>query len=349
MSPAVATLRPEEIAAGILKGYQDFIDQTERRSRGGSREYVYASSWRVCTRQMSLEMIEPEKLPEFSVNTLANLRRGKDRERDLLADFTRAGRNSTPPFEVVGREERFELKDKKGRVVIVGKVDARLKVGRSAHPLEVKSWNPNLVARVKEFGDLFENRWTRSGAHQMLSYLFGANEKLGFFLLDRNGLPLLLPVELEKFLDRMEDFLSRSEVALDARDRIVKAGGDPKKYLPPFVDDPMECKYCGFSCNPPSYEPGADLVIDPEWIQKVERWALLEESGDEFAVLDKEIKEHFRGIEVALAGGFILQGRWQRDTKYIIPEKVKAEIAKLKAPFAEKVEKGKFFLEITKL
>jgi hypothetical protein len=348
---SAAVLTPTEIAEGIAKGFQDFIEAEERRSRSGSsREYVWASSWRACTRQMTLEMIEPGKLPEFSTDTLANFRRGKDRERDLLADLTRAGRNANPSFEVVGREERFELRDHKGRVVIVGKVDARLKIGRASHPLEVKSWNPNLVARVEEFGDLFENRWTRSGAHQILAYLLATNESLGFFLLDRNGLPRLLPVELYKYLDRIEDFLARAEIALDAKERFAASGAD--RDLPPFIDDPMECKYCGFygsSCNPPSYSDGAGLIVDPDWIQKIERWANLEGAGEEYATLDKEIKAKFRGTELALAGSYLLSGRWQKDTKYDIPPAVKAQIDALKQPYSKKVDKGKFFLSVSKV
>src|SRR5262245_59135756 len=111
----VTPLSPAEVAAGISKGFADFIAHEERRTRGAPRDYVYASSWRACTRQMALELLAPDKLPDFSIDTLANLRRGRDRERDLLADLTRAGRNAEPSFEVIGREQRFELKDHKGR------------------------------------------------------------------------------------------------------------------------------------------------------------------------------------------------------------------------------------------
>src|SRR5437016_1529390 len=122
------TLTASAIASGIAQGYRDFIEHEERKVPSRPRDYLFASRWHACTREMALEMLHPDAMPEFSADTLANLRRGRDRERDLLADFTRAGRNSTPAFEVLGREERFELRDHKGRVAIVGKVDARLKM-----------------------------------------------------------------------------------------------------------------------------------------------------------------------------------------------------------------------------
>lgn len=358
---STVTQSPAELAISISKGFKDYIETAERRSRGGVRDYVYASAWRACTRQMALEMLEPDKLPEFSADTLANFRRGKDRERDLLADFTRAGRNSDPPFEVVGREERFELKDHKGRVVIVGKVDAQLKIGRSSHPLECKSWNPNLVARIETFEDLFSNRWTRPGAHQLLSYMLAKNEALGFFLLDRNGLPLLLEVELDKHLHRMEDFLARAEIALDARQQVAGLGMLDSKggkmlfrddLLPPYTQDPAECKYCGFYgsiCNPPTVNRGAQVVVDESTVQMVERYAEIQETGEEYKHLDKKVKEKFRGTDLAIVGKVLLEGRWQKDTKFNLPDEAKAQIEAIKEPFAKKVEKGKFFLTATKI
>lgn len=358
---STVTLTPNEIAASISKGFADFIQHEERRSRASQREYVYASSWRACTRQMALEMLEPDKLPEFSIDTLANLRRGKDRERDLLADFTRAGRNSEPSFEVVGREERFELRDHKSRVVIVGKVDARLKMGRQSFPLEVKSWNPNLVARIETFADLFENRWTRSGAHQILAYLLATNEPLGLLLLDRNGLPLLLEVELDKHLDRMEDFLHRAEIALDAKQKVAGLGklgvnnGNlffTEDMLPPFHSDANECKYCGFFgsvCNPPSFSTGADLVVDETTVQMVERYAELQGVGEEYEALGKAVKQKFRGVDMALVGGVLLSGKWKPGVKYELSDEAEEQIKKIKAPFAKKVAEHAFTLIVTKV
>lgn len=348
---STTTFTPAELARNISEGFRQYIEQTERRSRGGAREYVYASAWRACTRQMALEMLESDKLPEWSADTLANFRRGKDRERDLLADFTRAGRNSDPSFEVVGREERFELRDHKGRVCIVGKVDAQLKIGRSSHPLEVKSWNVNTVARIETFEDLFTNRWTRSGAHQILAYLLAKNEPLGFFLLDRNGLPLLLEVELEKHLHRIEDFLARAEIALDAVDW-KRFPSDGRDMMPPYIKDASECKYCGFYgsvCNPPSFSAGAELIVDESTVQMVERYAAMQEAGEEYETLDKAIKKKFRGTDMALVGSVLLEGRWKPGVRYDLSDEAKEKIDAIKKPFATKDSKFAYSLKVTKL
>jgi hypothetical protein len=336
-------MTPNEIAAGISRGFARFIENEMRRQRGMPRDYIYASSWRACTRQMALDMLSPDKLPEFSVDTLANFRRGKDRERDLLADLTRAGRDSEPSFEVVGREERFELRDHKGRIAIVGKVDARLEMGERSAPLEVKSWHPRLVARIEVFDDLFLNRWTRAGAHQILAYLLASHEPFGFLALDRNGLPLVLEVELEQHLDRMEDFLARAELALDAKEKVLAK--QDSQYLPAFIQDAAECKYCGFYgsiCNPPSFTEGAELVVDESIIQKIERWHEVRDASQEYEALDRDIKQRFRGIEMAVAGGFLLEGKFGKSTRYDIPDQIKKKYASVDP-------KGRFTLSITKI
>ena len=126
--------------------------------------YVYASAWRPCVRRMVYELTLPDRQAPFSPDVLARFRRGEDRERDLLMDLARVGREAEPSFQVIGQQQRFELKDRKGRVAIAGKVDARLRQGDRAIPLEVKAWSPTLVERIRTFEDLFENPWTRGGA-----------------------------------------------------------------------------------------------------------------------------------------------------------------------------------------
>ncbi len=212
-----------EIAAGIHTAWGSDLTRSQRPNT--PRGYVYASSFRPCVRRMAYEMTSPESLPPWPAEVLAKFRRGDDRERDLLADLTKIGRDAEPAFSIIGQQERFVLKDHKGRTAIVGKVDARIQIDGARPPLEVKAWSPMMTDRIERFEDLFENPWTRSGAHQLLAYLFGAGEPFGFLLLDRSGIPRLLPVELEPNLDRMEDFLEKSERAIDH----VEAGT-----LPPF-------------------------------------------------------------------------------------------------------------------
>jgi len=334
----IATLAPTEIAAAISKGWAGFF---EREKRSPERHaYVYASAYRPCLRRMVLEMTAPEAMPAFDADTLARFRRGNDRERDLLADLSRIGRDTDPPFAVIGQQERFELKDRKGRVVSKGKVDARLQFDRKAGaaPLEVKAWSQNMTARIQTFADLFDNPWTRPGAYQLLNYLYGSGTPYGFLVIDRSGLPRVLPVELEPNLERVEEFLTKAEQALDH----VEADTLPDY----FDEDPNECRRCPFygaSCNPPALaEGGAQVLLDPALEAKLARREAIKEIGKEYLDLDQEIKEQLRGVESGICGGFYIAGKWGKQSRVELPDALKKQYTKTDP-------KGRFTLSIARL
>jgi hypothetical protein len=280
-------------------------------------------------------MTVPYEAQPFSADTLANFARGDDREREILIDLQGVGRASDPPFEVIGQQERFELRGKSGKVVIVGKTDATIKQGRLRIKAETKNWNPNTVARISTFSDLFLSPWTRSGAYQLLGYLLGSGDEIGMMILDRPGVPLMIPVVLDDYLDEMEHFLLRAEEAVAHVDA---------KTLPDFHKDPNECKRCPFFtyCNPPVKYEGAQVIIDEETLQMLDEWGSLEEQGRRWKKLDEILKKKLYGTEMALAGPFLLTGKWSRNTTYNLPDDVKLK-------YKETKEKGKFTLTIAKV
>lgn len=353
------TPTPDDLANAIRTAWGTFVSSGS--TPPAKRNNVYASSYRECDRRMVLDMTEGDKLKPFGPETLARFRRGNDRERDLLADLSKIGRNCDPQFEVEGQQERFELKDRKGRVVITGKVDARLRFfveirGRKRAPMEVKSWNTNLTAKIERFEDLFNNRWTKGGAYQLLSYLYGSNEPVGFLLLDKAGIPTVIPVELYENLDRMEKFLRKAEQAMDHKE----AGT-----LPDYSKDPEECKVCDFYgsvCNPPlKTGQGAKVITDPEIIQDVERYvelqAKLDEAGlQEFEGLDKWAKKEFRGVTTGIAGGCLITGKWIKGKEYKPPPEVLKELEERQKAldaewlkYAQEKKEDKFKLSIVKV
>lgn len=329
-------MEPDAIATAITNGLASFVERNRRTPL--PHAHVYASAARECTRRMVYELTVPDQQAPLPVDVLARFRRGDDRERDLLADLSRVGRDTEPPFTVIGQQERFELRDRKGRVAIAGKVDARLRCGDFAAPVEIKAWSPFLVDRLRSFDDVFDNPWTRSGGFQLLSYLFGAGEPYGFLVLDRSGLPLVLPVTLEHHLDRMEAFLARAEVALDH----VAAGT-----LPPFlVGDAAECQRCPFyggTCNPPLVHDGAQVLTDPDLEALLEKRQELRAAGEEYERLDREVKARLRGVERGITtNGFAIEGRWGKQSRVELP-------ADLKARYTTVDPHGRFTLTITRV
>jgi hypothetical protein len=331
-----ATLTPDVIASGIHAAWERYLTQS-RRPQTPHPQYAYASAWSECDRRMALDMTIPDQLPPFPADVIARFRRGDDRERDLLADLVRIGRDAEPAFQIIGQQTRFELKDRKGRPAIVGKVDAQLEVDGRRAPIEVKAWSPFIVDKIDQFGDVFENPWTRRGGYQLLSYLYGAGEPFGFLLLDRSGLPRLLPVELDAHLDRMEAFLTKAERVLDH----VQAGT-----LPPFLEgDSAECRRCtwfGHTCNPPLAATAATILTDPELEAALERREVLKAAAREFSDLDADVKARLRGVESGIVGKFQVLGSWGKQSRVDLP-------AALKKQYTVTNPNGRFTLDITKL
>lgn len=362
--PAPEEMTSADMGTAISTAWADFIRVDSRPST--KRNNVYASSYKECDRQMVLDMTHGDQLPAFDADTLARFRRGNDRERDMMADLKKIGRNCEPSFEVVGEQERFALKDQKGREVITGKVDGRLQFrdykrlaflhGQRSTPVEAKAWNTNLVARIHTFEDLFLSRWTRAGAYQLLSYIFAMDVPLGFLVLDRSGLPGFVPVELYPNLDKVENFLQKAERAMNHKE----AGT-----LPDFINDKEECKFCphfGRNCNPPiDMGPGAKVFTDPDVIEKAERLIDLErkltdEEWTEYNRLDKWSKEQFRGVETGIVGGLLISGKWRKKKELKVPEDKQAEFNKKTIAYEAEVakytvnnDKGGFQVSLTRV
>ena len=331
----VERVSPATIATSIQTAWTAHLERQRRTP--APHPYVYASAYRTCERRMVLELTQPDQQPPFPAEVLAKFRRGEDRERELLIDLSRVGREAEPAFSVVAQQERFELRDHRSRVAIVGKVDARLQLaGGPTVPVEVKAWSPFLVDRIETFDDLFHSPWTRSGAYQLLTYLYGGGVPFGFLLLDRSGLPLLVPVELDRHLDALEDFLSRAERVLD---HVAAAT------LPDFLDDPTECQRCPFYgaiCNPPLRAVGAAVLTDPELEAQLARREQLEAAATEYDRIDKDVKKKLRGIEHGIVGPFAIRGTWGTQAHVELP-------AHLKKQYTVTDPKGRFTLHVTRL
>ena len=184
MAAELQPITAEFYADRILAGWEAYII-AEERSAPSRRPYTYASSYEACTRKLVLLITDGDKVPPFPPEVLAKFHRGKDRERNMKIDLNLVGRMSEPRFELVGEQERFELRDHKGRVAITGKVDFQLDFGRGKPiaPVECKDWDTNVTARINTFDDVMRGEWTRKGGYQLLCYLYGANREFGFLLL----------------------------------------------------------------------------------------------------------------------------------------------------------------------
>jgi hypothetical protein len=189
---------------------------------------------------------------------------------------------------------------------------------------------------MKTLGDLLANKWTRSGAYQLLAYCFGTNSPLGLFVLDRPTLPRLVPVSFLDHLDEMESFLSTAERILDHFEQNT---------APPYHHDPAVCLQCplyGALCQPPITMTATQIITDEEEIQLLERRSELETAATEYENLDRQFKKKYRGIETAIAGPFLLEGKFSTHTTYEVPDAVKQQYKRVDP-------QGKFTLSIKKI
>jgi len=302
------TVQAQELAAQIEQTWGEEVSAMRGSFKPvvNVRPYVYASSFHKCARAMVYSMTHHHELPQFEPDVLARMERGNEIERDRLLFLARVGQRMDPPFRVIAQQERFELKDRKGRVVIVGKVDARLEFSRNVScPVEFKTWSPFLVDKIHTFPDVFKSYWTRKGAYQNLCYLYGSSESLGFLMLDRAGIPKIIPVELDQYWDQVEEYLARAEVAMDHKE----AGT-----LPDYLNDPAECSRCdwyGGTCNPPLAASDSMLKIlnDPETESMLARREELKDLASEYTAIDKAVKKRLANIEHGISGKFLIEGQ----------------------------------------
>lgn len=342
-----------EFVTNLEKAWAAHLGSLRGPRRTGPLDYVYASRRKSCVRAMALDLLHPEDSPEFPPAALERMERGKERESSVVARLMQIGPRMTPPWEVTEGQRRFEIKDRDGTVLIVGKIDGRLMIpdgeGGYAKPVfEVKAGRSFENCRSVE--DLDRGTWTRHTVDQLLAYLYAEAEPWGILILETAGLPTFIPVPLADHLERVEAFLKDAAVAVRVRRAIEAAGEDPIKLaavdLPPFSSTPGDCRRCdhyGKSCDPQLDYGSGISVIQDETLEAAAR--VRERTADAaraHAKADKLLKDRLRGVEAALMGPFAIKGKWGKSTKYDVP-------ADVKAPYKVENPQGRFTLNVERI
>jgi len=298
--------RAATLHTAVLDAWVQELKADDRRFQPAA---VYASGRKKCVRAMALDLIAWDQKPAFEPEALERMRQGKEREKDIIARLIRIGNSARPRFEVIHEQYGENLKDRKGRIVIRMKIDGRFKFETGEHPpFEIKRYA--MADGIDTVEDFDKSPWTRGAVDQMLMYLLAHNEPFGFFVLETRGLPKLIAVFLDEHLERAEAFLRDAETAMDAKEAYAARG---QAALPPFINDPSECRRCPFFgrvCNPPvNAGAGIRVIDDPELEEWLKRRDELAPASSEYQRLDRAIKERFKGVELALIGDFQISGK----------------------------------------
>lgn len=315
-------MRADEVVTAVTTGYADWLGARRSEPIREPRSHVWASGRRKCVRAMALDLLHPDEgWEDVSVDRLARMHGGEHAERAIVSDLLQVGPRCRPPFEVVEGQQRIEIRDGKGRLLITGKIDGALRFAGSPAriPFEVKSGVT--FQRADTIEDLERSPWTRHAPDQMLAYLLAKSEPVGLLVIPKPGPPTFIPVVLDEHRQRAEGFKADAAVAIDARFGLAP--------MPPFTSDTGECRRCphfGKSCAPPlDFGPGVRLLADPDLEAALQTRESARDAHLEYERADKLVKARLRGVPEAIVGPYHVNGRWQSRKVCELPPEIKRQ------------------------
>ncbi len=321
-------MTPTDLALHLEHSWDNTLLFNDQKKAAYKPRSVWASRWSPCLLEMVLDLIAYKERKRPDAGGLTRMALGKEVERWLIRLLDQAGQESDPGFRLIGQEEHFELNGKNGKVVQTGKLDTRIIFDgdKTAYPAEIK-WG-DAVRRVNVLADFDHSPWTIRMPYQLLSYLLGNGEPWGFFIIMKPSGPHVIPVELEKHLDKAEDFLARAEEAMEIRDSLPEQifSITPPEINLPYHDDRSWCRRCNHyqrSCFPPDDQKLGAQILDESIEQMLDRRQELKEAHDECKEIDEDLKEKLRGVETGIVGRWLVTGKWTSGKK--IPKAIRDE------------------------
>lgn len=262
-------------------------EQLSLRAAKWPRNNPIASDISRCARETALGVLHWEDRPAFGLDLLARLEAGTEQEN--LANMKMLSLGIRP----VEQQRAFELKDAKGRLLLRGKIDGKIQIGKQLVPYDLKTMHPSIFDRFNTIEDLLANPFFSKYPKQIMAYQYMNNIDIGFLWLD-NMLGKWKFIEVPLDWEMMERILRQLETAVESIEQI--RNGEPEdKALPPFHADPSYCLKCwAFKrvCTPPFFNgEGMKMINDPEFADKLARRAELDQAATQYDHLDKEIKE----------------------------------------------------------
>lgn len=315
------------LAAEILEKREARLNSLASQSRQVCNR---ASSIGPCEREMYYEIHDWDKRPVPEAWLMARFQEGVDQERKVVRDLLDLG------IEMEAGQSPIEIKDRKGRVILTGKIDGMIRYKGKKVPCEVKSLDPNIYNTLETAEDFNRYTWARKYPLQLLSYMYGHGYDEGIFIVtDCKGHWKILPMALD--YAQMEEILQKCERVMDA----IASGNAPD-----FIKDASVCRKCwalGRVCAPPlDFGPEMAVIDDPEIEVKLAKRQELQPQVKEYDTLDKELKAYFKGRPKSLCGDWQIMGTEQvRKMKATEAREIKSWVTKieyLKGPAEEATE-----------
>ena len=241
-----------------------------------------ASDIHDCDRYMVHSILDWDKKQMHDAGLQAIFDRGNKEETEVQRDLLDLG------YKVIESQTPFEIKNRAGDIICRGRIDGKIQSDKN-YPIEVKSMNMNTFNSINSIEDLTKKPLHRKYLRQMQLYCFGHNAEEGLFILSNlQGHYKLIPVYLD--LGECEWILQRLERNWD----FVK-----KKEYPEAKYNDQLCSRCPYAhiCLVDVTNKGVEFIDNSELELKLERRKEIEALADEYAELDKEIKQPYKDCE----------------------------------------------------
>lgn len=287
-------------------------------------ERVWASGWSPCTRELALNMLHPEARIEPDADGMERLQRGREREEAIVARLLAAGKWAEPlPFTVQGGQHAFRIVDTETEdprrpgeplVICSGKLEGWLDWADGFRaPFEVKAGRTFQNARTAH--DLDAGKWTRSAVPQLLTGLYALQAPLGFVVVDRHGLPGMIPVPMDH--ERVRLILAQYREATLAR-LGAQPVPEPIAYTPEVCS---RCPHLNGECTPPGFRLAGDLIHDPDVEDALRHCYEHPTAKADYERNWDFARERLHGVEVAQVGPFLVEGSWSKRRLVEVPAK----------------------------
>jgi len=206
-------------------------------------------------------------------------------------------------------------------------------------PLEIKSASPNAFLAVKKLKpmELLKSKytWQRKYPGQLILYMLMSNSERGILLFKNKASGELFQMDFE-LNDETLEYAEKIIQKLERVNKMVREGVEP-----PVVRI-EECRGCPFektACFPGlDFGPGYDFIEENSLVEKLERWKELKEAAEEFAALDKEIKEALKGKNAVIGGRWLVETKTFQRTGFDIPPEIKEKFKKTQEYQVVKIE-----------
>jgi hypothetical protein len=251
-----------------------------------------------CLRYLVFSRIAWDKKKPYDVGLQFIFDRGVAAERTIDEELRIAG------FKVVEAERTYEDK----ALELRGTIDRKIELNGKRIPLEYKTVSPRDFDSIATVDDMIESKkiYIKQWPAQLMLYMLLSGSPDGVFYI-KNALTWY-PKDIWVKLNDHMDYIFRLIDKLKTVNQWVKKGQAPDTW----PEDFSICSGCGFLlyCGAEvHFGKEAEIYHRPELEALLEEREELKDLKERYEEVDRKIKDYFKGVEKAIVGRFLIEGK----------------------------------------